>query len=61
MAVMMQAFYWDSPIKEQKEGEWWNFIAEKAPELGKVGINALWLPPVCKAAEARSTGFDPYD
>ena len=24
MAVMMQAFYWDAPIKEQKEGEWWN-------------------------------------
>ena len=37
MAVMMQAFYWDAPIKEQKEGEWWNFIAEKAEELGKVG------------------------
>lgn len=33
MAVMMQAFYWDSPIKEQKEGEWRNFLAEKAPEL----------------------------
>jgi hypothetical protein len=33
MAVAMQAFYWDSPIKEQREGEWWNLLAEKAPEL----------------------------
>jgi len=61
MAVMMQAFYWDSPIKEQKEGEWWNFLSEKAPELAAAGINALWLPPICKGAEARSPGYDPYD
>lgn len=61
MAVMMQAFYWDAPIKEQKEGEWWNYLAEKAPELGKAGINALWLPPFCKAADPHSNGYDPYD
>jgi hypothetical protein len=23
MAVMMQAFYWDAPINENKRGEWW--------------------------------------
>ena len=27
MAVMMQAFYWDAPAKENKHGEWWNFVA----------------------------------
>ena len=37
MAVMMQAFYWDAPIKEQKEGEWWNYLAEKAEELAEGG------------------------
>jgi alpha-amylase len=61
MAVMMQAFYWDAPIKEQKEGEWWNHLSEKAPELAAAGINAMWLPPICKGAEARSPGYDPYD
>ena len=61
MAVMMQAFYWDAPIKEQKEGEWWNYLSEKAPSLAAAGINALWLPPICKGAEARSPGYDPYD
>jgi hypothetical protein len=28
MAVMMQAFYWVAPIRENKRGEWWNFLAE---------------------------------
>jgi len=61
MAVMMQAFYWDAPKQEQKEGEWWNFIAEKVEDLGKAGINALWLPPVSKASSNLSMGYDPYD
>ena len=23
MAILMQAFYWDAPQRENKEGEWW--------------------------------------
>ena len=61
MAVMMQAFYWDAPQQEKKEGEWWNNLAEHVEELGKAGINALWLPPVNKAASNLSVGYDPYD
>ena len=61
MAVMMQAFYWDAPQAEGKEHEWWNFLAEHVEELGKAGINALWLPPVNKAASNTSVGYDPYD
>ena len=57
MAVMMQAFYWDAPRVEKKEGEWWNFLAEKVEDLGKAGINALWLPPVNKASSNLSTGL----
>ena len=40
---------------------WWNFVAERVPELAKSGFNALWLPPVSKAASNRSMGYDPYD
>jgi alpha-amylase len=58
---MMQAFYWDAPIKERKEGEWWNYLSEKTPELAAAGINAVWLPLICKGAEAHSPGYDPYD
>ena len=28
MAMMMQGFYWDCAIKEQKKGESWNFLSE---------------------------------
>ena len=62
MAVMMQAFYWDSPIKEKKEGEWWNYrCGESRRSLAKAGINALWLPPVSKALRTTVDGYDPYD
>jgi alpha-amylase len=60
MAVMMQAFYWDAPIKEQKEGEWWNYLPRRRRSWGG-GYNALWLPPICKGARGRSPGYDPYD
>lgn len=61
MAVMMQAFYWDAPIKENRQGEWWNYLAEQVPRLAASGFNALWLPPFCKAADPKSNGYDPYD
>ncbi len=61
MAVMMQAFYWDAPIRENKRGEWWNFLAERVPQLAASGINSLWLPPFSKAASPTSNGYDPYD
>jgi alpha-amylase len=61
MAVMMQAFYWDAPSKENKRGEWWNHIAERVPQLASSGIDALWLPPFSKAASGESNGYDPYD
>jgi alpha-amylase len=60
-AVMMQAFYWDAPIKENKRGEWWNFLAEQVPQLAASGINSLWLPPFSKATNPTSNGYDPYD
>jgi alpha-amylase len=38
MAVIMQAFYWDAPKKEDKRGEWWNNLAAKIPPIGSFGI-----------------------
>jgi len=61
MAVMMQAFYWDAPTRENKRGEWWNRVAETIPQLAASGINSLWLPPFSKAAAPDSNGYDPYD
>ena len=61
MSVMMQAFYWDAPIHENQEGNWWNLIAERVEALATSRINALWLPPVSKSADHRGNGYDPYD
>ena len=61
MAVMMQAFYWDAAAKENKVGEWWNYVTEKVPELSAVGFDALWLPPISKCPTQSSNGYDPYD
>lgn len=63
MAVMMQAFHWDCPREDQQEYQWWKFVNKKIPALAKAGINALWLPPVHKAANISgpSMGYDPYD
>jgi len=61
MAVMMQAFYWDAPQAEKQEGNWWNVIADRVEALGKSGFNALWLPPISKASDHHSMGYDPYD
>lgn len=61
MGVMMQAFYWDCPAVEQLEGQWWNTVKSRVAALRQVGFSSLWLPPACKAASARSMGYDPYD
>src|SRR3984885_3052841 len=61
MAVMMQAFYWDAPLKEGKQGEWWNYLTGKVPELSASGISSLWLPPFSKCSAGTSNGYDPYD
>jgi len=61
MSVMLQAFYWDCPGKEKQDYNWWNFVAEHVEGLSKSGFDALWIPPISKAAQTRSMGYDPYD
>ena len=63
MGVLLQAFYWDCPKRDNLEFRWWNFIKEKIPSLKDKGFTALWLPPASKAANLNgmSMGYDPYD
>jgi alpha-amylase len=63
MGVLFQAFYWNCPQRENKEGQWWNFVSSKLPDLQQAGFTALWLPPAGKAANlfGPSMGYDPYD
>jgi alpha-amylase len=61
MGVMLQTFYWDCPLAENRENQWWTFIESKLPALAQAGFTALWLPPANKAAYWKSMGYDPYD
>jgi hypothetical protein len=40
MAVMMQGFYWDCAVKEDKRGEWWNFPNGEVPS--SVVYSTIW-------------------
>ena len=61
MGVMMQAFYWDCPYLEGREGAWWEAIENAVTALASDRFTALWLPPASKAASWNSMGYDPYD
>lgn len=56
--VMMQYFHWYTP----DDGSLWKQLKEKAPELARAGVTALWLPPAYKGAQgAADTGYGVYD
>ncbi|MCP4326651.1 MAG: alpha-amylase [Alteromonadales bacterium] len=47
--VMLQGFYWDVPVDEaNKNGSWWDNLADKAPALGAAGFSGIWVPPPSK-------------
>jgi alpha-amylase len=56
--VMMQYFHWYMP----DDGSLWKQVADKAEELAKIGITALWLPPAYKGtAGGMDVGYGVYD
>jgi alpha-amylase len=56
--TMMQFFHWYVPA----DGKFWKEVAEKAPYLAELGINAVWLPPAHKGKDGpNSSGYDVYD
>lgn len=61
MGVVMQAFYWDCPAREDVEHAWWERVTPELAALAATGFTALWLPPVSKGMSARGMGYDPYD
>lgn len=56
--TMMQFFHWYTPA----DGSLWKEIQEKADDLKKLGIDAVWLPPAYKGNQgSNSNGYDVYD
>ena len=56
--TLLQYFHWYYP----QDGSLWKRLKKESPELVKMGITALWLPPAFKAnAGGMSVGYDVYD
>ncbi|MCL6457342.1 MAG: alpha-amylase [Gorillibacterium sp.] len=55
--TIMQFFEWDVP----SDGMHWKRLKEQAPELKRIGIRAVWIPPVTKATSVQDTGYSVYD
>lgn len=55
--VMMQAFEWDTPT----DGGYYKFLRENAKKIKDAGIDALWLPPMCKGGGDQDVGYGIYD
>ena len=55
--TMMQYFEWYLP----DDGFWWKRCAAKAPNIGDLGITAVWLPPAYKATSRDDVGYGVYD
>src|SRR5690625_955968 len=57
MSLMMQAFEWDTPA----DGGYYRFLKDNAKNIKKAGIDALWLPPMCKGGGDQDVGYGIYD
>lgn len=53
----MQAFEWDTPA----DGCYYKFLKENAKNIKDAGIDALWLPPMCKGGGDQDVGYGIYD
>ncbi|WP_046246610.1 alpha-amylase domain-containing protein [Hymenobacter terrenus] len=57
--VMLQGFWWDYWNTNYPNG-WANYIADLAPRLKAMGIDAVWLPPSIKNGN-QGNGYSPFD
>ncbi len=61
MGVMMQAFYWDCHVSENRREKWWPHVTNQVPALARAGFTGLWLPPASKGDARLGMGYDPFD
>jgi alpha-amylase len=58
--VVLQAFWWDYYNNNYPNG-WSNYLADLAPRLRDMGVDAVWIPPSIKNAGPNSNGYGPFD
>ncbi|UOQ53308.1 alpha-amylase family glycosyl hydrolase [Hymenobacter cellulosivorans] len=57
--VVLQGFWWDYWNSNYPNG-WANYIADLAPRLKAMGIDAVWMPPSIKNGN-QGNGYSPFD
>ncbi|GAA4348566.1 hypothetical protein GCM10023185_04610 [Hymenobacter saemangeumensis] len=57
--VVLQGFWWDYWNSNYPNG-WANYIADLAPRLKTMGIDAVWMPPNIKGPN-QGNGYSPFD
>jgi len=57
--VVLQGFWWDYWNTNYPNG-WANYLADLAPRLKTMGVDAVWLPPSIKNAN-QGNGYSPFD
>ena len=55
--VLFQGFEWYLP----NDGRHWQRLAELAPELARLGVGKIWLPPAFKGTSQGDVGYGVYD
>ena len=59
--VVLQGFWWDY-WNNNYPNNWSTYLADLAPRLREMGIDAVWLPPTVKNKNATgSVGYSPFD
>ncbi|KAK4204551.1 family 13 putative glycoside hydrolase [Triangularia verruculosa] len=60
--TMIQGFEWYVPSSHSTSYTHWQRLTKAIPQLGSLGITKMWIPPACKAADAKNgNGYDIYD
>ena len=57
--VVLQGFWWDYWNSNYPNG-WANYLADLAPRLKSMGVDAIWIPPTIKNAN-QGNGYSPFD
>jgi alpha-amylase len=58
--IVLQGFWWDYWNSNYQNG-WANYLAELAPRLKEMGVDAVWIPPTIKNGGTNSVGYSPFD
>lgn len=58
--VVLQGFWWDY-WNSNFPNAWSNYLAELAPRLKAIGVDAVWVPPAYKNQATSKVGYSPFD